>query len=90
MEASMQIEQSEVQSVLSLATAPEWHNGIPAVRAKVRIVVNSLIAQDHDIFTKDAQALFRLLKLPRNKGIRKILKKTTAESFAFAIYSALN
>lgn len=86
----MKIEVRDIEEALRLAKANHWPNGIPVVRARVRLAINSLLSHDHDLFNKNPKEVTEVLRRGKNAGIRKILKDTSVESFAFGIYSALN
>lgn len=87
----MEVTLSNVERALTLAHEQKWGGKMPIVRAKVRVVINSLCAQNPRAFNKDAApVLFKLIKKKQNSKIRKILIETPVEAFAFAIYDALN
>ncbi len=83
----MCIDVQYITDAIALKRAGEWKK-IPTIRAKVRLAVNSLLAQDGRIFEKDAEEILKIVKMNKNKGIKKILGETDVETFAFAIYSA--
>lgn len=89
-EAYMYIEEKDIAEALRLAHANHWPNGIPIVRAQVRLAINSLLTHDRFLFKKNAHEITKVLRMKKNSGIRKILKNTSVEAFAFGIYSALN
>jgi hypothetical protein len=89
-EASVEITVKNITEALQLANANQWPNGIPVVKARVRLAINSLLAHDRDLFKKTPEDITKTLRQPKNKGIRKILKDTSTASVAFAIYAALN
>ncbi|PIR85892.1 hypothetical protein COU14_01855 [Candidatus Kaiserbacteria bacterium CG10_big_fil_rev_8_21_14_0_10_44_10] len=88
----MKITENNLNAVAKLAHGPHWENGLPSVRAKLRLVVNSLIKQSSNDFPKDGKSLHTLLKKGSNTRIRKILREdeVTVEAFAFAIRDALS
>lgn len=86
----MKIELANVRQALELGTKNEWKGQYPEVRARVRLAVNSLLAQDRDIFNKESEYVLAVLRQDKNSGIRKIMKEISVKSFGFAIYTALN
>lgn len=87
----MQITEKNLNRVIELAVADHWENGLPEVRAKLRLAINSLFMQAHGKFPQDGESLHKLLKKRTNARIRDILRneKITVEAFAFAIRDAL-
>ena len=88
----MKITEKNLNTVVELAHGPHWENGLTSVRAKLRLVVNSLMKQSNNDFPTDGKSLHALLKKGPNTRIRKILSEdeVTVEAFAFAIRDALS
>lgn len=86
----MDIHLKEIRSALALIESHNWSHRVPVVRANVRLAVNSLLAYDRHLFSRSAEEILAVLCKKRNTKIRKILRNTSVESFAFGIYSALN
>ena len=86
--SSMELTQENVKDILTLAMQNTWHQRIPQVRARHRLAINSLIAQDSLLFDKSPKEIVKTLMQDRNKGIRKILRDTDEITIAFAIRDA--
>ena len=88
----MKITEKNLKKVIELAFSTHWENGLPPVRAKLRLVVNSLFKQSNNVFPKDGKTLHTILKKGSNARIRQILREdeVTVEAFAFAIRDALS
>ena len=84
----MELTQENVKDILTLAMQNTWHQRIPQVRARHRLAINSLIAQDSLLFDKSPKEIVKTLMQDRNKGIRKILRDTDEITIAFAIRDA--
>lgn len=72
-----------------LGNTAAWRDEVPVVRAKLRLAVHSIARQDPGALS-DHEKLCRLLKMGRNKRVKKIIEQFSVEALAFAIYSALN
>lgn len=86
----MELTIEQLQEILEMARQKNWRFGIQRVEARHRIAINSLIAQDGNLFGKDADSILRLLNQENNKGIRGIFLETDKNAIAFAIRDALN
>lgn len=87
----MHISKQNLYKALKLASSDQWENGLPKVRAQLRLVINSLREQSRGKFPQDADSLNELITRPLNARIRAILRKEeiTVEAFAFAIRDSL-
>lgn len=83
----MKITNRNLQEVFRLIREGSWKE-VPVVRAQTRLAVNSLLAQDSDLFGKGVEEVLCTLRKDRNKGVAKIIKNTDLEAFAFAVYTA--
>ncbi len=88
----MQISKKNLERALEMALSVHWENGLPKVRAKLRLAINSLLMQSHSKFPQDGESLHKLLRKRANARIRNILRneEITVEAFAFAIRDALS
>ncbi len=88
----MHITEEELEKAIKMATSPRWENGLPKVRAQLRLAVNSLLKQSRGNLPRDGQAIHQLIRKKANKGIRDILRReeVTVEAFAFAVRDALS
>lgn len=85
----MKITEANLDKAIRLANAKHWEDGLPTVRAQLRLAVNSLRAQTRNDIPQDASALLALIKQPKNKKIKRILQEQPIEAFAFALRDAL-
>ena len=72
---------------LKQAENGHW-NSVPIVRMKLRLAINSLVDQVPNIKSWTPDQMAQVIKQPKNKGVRDILRKHTDEQIAFAIYDA--
>ena len=88
----MQVTKKELGKALKLAHAEHWEDGLPTVTAKLRLAVNSLLAQCNSSLQQSPEDLLTLIQKKRNVGVRQILQdnRITTEALAFAIRDALS
>lgn len=88
----MNITEMELEKAVKMAISERWENGLPTVRARLRLAVNSLHQQSRGNFPRDGKSLYFLIRKKSNGGIREILKRddVSVEAFAFAIRDALS
>lgn len=82
--------EQRLREILPLALAEEWDirkDGLPKIRANLRLAINSL-AQQQPNFWADVVKAQELIAAPRNAGVRKILAQYSNTEIAFAIRDA--
>jgi hypothetical protein len=81
---------NRLRAILPLALDDEWdirQNGLPKIRANLRLAINSLSQQLPNFWDKPEE-IEELIALPRNAGVRKILSQFSDTEIAFAIRDA--
>lgn len=81
---------NRIRAILPLALNDEWDirlNGLPRIRAHLRLAINSLSQQLPNFWDKPNETV-KLIILPRNVGVRRILSQYSDTEIAFAIRDA--
>ncbi|MBY0309801.1 hypothetical protein K2Q16_01510 [Patescibacteria group bacterium] len=76
--------------ILPLALSEDWdirRDGVPKVRANLRLAISSLNKQQPN-FWENHELAAKLVKAPRNAGVRTILAQYSNTEIAFAIRDA--
>jgi hypothetical protein len=81
----MEISEDSFREAIRLASC-KWENGIPIVRARLRLAVNQLVSQGARL--DDADELFVLVTSGRYERFKKIIESTDMRAFAFAVRDA--
>ena len=75
-----------ITKILDIAKGGNWTR-IPRVGADLRIAVNSLLSENREVFRCSEDFLNALEK---HQGVKKIIKASSIEAIAYAIYAATN
>jgi hypothetical protein len=77
-------------AILPLALTEEWdirRDGLPKIRADLRLAINSL-ARQRPNFWDNATVAVELVRRRGNSGVRKIMSRYSDTEIAFAIRDA--
>lgn len=82
--------ENHIKEALDIVQTGKWPNGVPTVRARLRVAINSLLSQDRLLFQRNATSVVTLVTTENNKTIKKIFEETPADALALAIREATN
>lgn len=82
--------EEHIKEALDIVRTGHWPNGVPKIKARVRVAINSLLSQDRLLFQKEAASVIALVTAENNETIKKIFLETPVDALALAIREATN